>query len=265
MLRQSAVAGEFYPEDKKELEKTIDGLLAWAKTPKIDGEIFGLLLPHAGYAYSGSVAAYGFKTIIGKSFDTVIIIGDSHCERFDGVAIFPKGEWETPLGKIKIDENLAQKITAGSRRFLRRDSAHLWEHSIEVQLPFLQKTLKNFKILPIVFGSENKDWRLLAQAILSNIKNKKVLIIASADLSHYLSYGKAKEIDKKTLNNILNLKVNGLNVCAIDSAKTIIEITKSFGGKAKLLKYANSGDRLPAGRVGDKNRVVGYGAVVFTK
>ncbi|MDO8558976.1 MAG: AmmeMemoRadiSam system protein B [bacterium] len=260
MLRQSAVAGEFYPENKEELKKMISGFLSKAKAPKINGEIFGLLLPHAGYAYSGKVAASGFKTIAEKNFDTVIIIADSHYERFDGVAVFPRGEWETPLGKIKIDESLAQKITAGSRRFFQRDSAHLWEHSIEVQLPFLQRTLKNFKILPIIFGSENKDWKLLAKTILESIENKKVLIIASADLSHYLSYGKAKEIDKKTLNNILNLKVSGLNICAIDSAKTIIEITKSLGGRAKLLKYANSGDTAAG-----ETRVVGYGAVAFIK
>ncbi len=273
MLRQSAVVGEFYPENKEELKKMIDGFISEAKTPKIDGEIFGLLLPHAGYDYSGHVAASGFKMVAGKNFDTVIIIGDSHYERFNGVAVFPRGEWETPLGRIKVNENLAQKITAGSRRFLRRDSAHLWEHSIEVQLPFLQRTLKNFKILPIVFGSENKDWKLLAKIILKNIKGKRVLVIASADLSHYLSYEKAKEIDKKTLNNVLNLKVNGLDICAIDSAKTIIEITKKLRGRAQLLKYANSGDRVPAGRVGDpstslrasKSRVVGYGAVAFIK
>ena len=174
MLRQPAVAGEFYPEGRKELGKIIDRLLVQAKPSAINGEIFGLLLPHASYVYSGPAAAYGFKAISGKSFDTVIIIGDSHYDTFDGVAVWPEGEWETTLGKIKIDENLAKKIISDSRRFFRRDSAHLWEHSIEVQLPFLQKTLKNFKILPIVFGSENKDWKLLAKTILNNVKNKKV-------------------------------------------------------------------------------------------
>lgn len=258
MLRQPAAAGEFYPENKKELEKMIDELLNQAKPPKTEGRIFGLLLPHAGYAYSGPVAAYGFKTVIGKSFDTVIIIGDSHYETFDGVAVFPKGEWETPLGKIKIDEVLAGKIMSSSKRFFKRDSAHLWEHSIEVQLPFLQKTLKNFKIMPIIFGSENKDWKLLAKTILSNIVSKKVLIIASADLSHYLPRKEAKKVDKKTMENVLGLRINGLDICAIDSAKTIIEIAKSLGGKAKLLKYENSGDTTR-----DKIKVVGYGAVAF--
>lgn len=274
MTRLPAVAGQFYPEDKKALEAMVDGFLAEARAPEIKGEIFGLLLPHAGYAYSGPVAAYGYKTIFGKSFDTVIIIGDSHHERFDGVSIWPEGEWETPLGKVEIDNRLARSLLANSKRFFQRDSAHLWEHSIEVQLPFLQRTMKNFKILPIIFGSENEDWRQLAEAILKNIVdpstrlrvNKKVLIIASADLSHYLSYNDAKKVDEKTLRNVLDLKAEDLDICAIDSSKTLIEIAKILGGRAQLLKYANSGDTAgdPSTLLGaGKSKVVGYGAVAF--
>ena len=250
MLRFSAVAGEFYPENKKELERVIDGFMA--KVKPLDfarGKIFGLLLPHASYSFSGQVAAYGFKAISGESFDAVIILGDSHYERFDGVSIWPEGAWETPLGKIEIDDELARDVLASSQRFFRRDSGHLWEHSIEVHLPFLQRTLRDFKILPIVFGSENKDWRLLAKVIAEKTKNKRVLIIASADLSHYLPHQKAKKIDNETIQNIFNLQTNNLDICAIDSARTIIQITKLFGGKAKLLSYANS--------------VVGYGAFAF--
>jgi len=111
--------------------------------------------------------------------------------------------------------------------------------------------LKNFKILPIVFGSENKDWRLLAKVIAKKTENKRVLVIASADLSHYLPRQKAKKTDNETIQNILNLKTDNLDICAIDSARTIIQITKLLGGKAKLLSYANS--------------AVGYGAFVFYK
>jgi hypothetical protein len=257
-LRLPAVAGQFYPGEKVKLERTIEDFLDKVEAPVIEGEVFGLLLPHAGYLFSGLVAAHGVKAIIGKDFDTVIIIGDSHYERFDGVSIWPEGFWETPLSRLEIDNELAHKIIAASDRFLMKDSTHLFEHSIEVQLPFLQKTLKKFKILPIIFGSEDEDWQSLAKAILENIKDRKVLIIASADLSHYLSYEKAREIDQKTLENIINLQTQDLEVCAIDSVKTLIEITKSLGGKAKLLKYLNSGDT-----AGDKSQVVGYGAVVF--
>jgi AmmeMemoRadiSam system protein B len=257
MIRLPAVAGQFYPEDKRGLEKIINELLAKAEPTKIDGEIFGLLLPHAGYVYSGSVAAYGFKAVAGKKFDTVVIVGDSHCERFDGVAVWPEGIWQTPLGKVEVDGEAAKKIFASSQRCFRKDSAHLFEHSLEVQLPFLQKALKGFKILPIVFGSEDEDWQMLAETILKNI-GQKFLIIASTDLSHYLPYEEAKKIDEQTLNDILNFQSEKLEVCAADSTKTLIEVAKKLGGKAELLKYANSGDT-----AGDKERVVGYGTVAF--
>lgn len=259
MLRQASVAGQFYPENKKELEEMIGEFLAKAESPEIRGEVFGLLLPHAGYAYSGQIAACGFRAVAGKNFDTIIIIGDSHYERFDGVSVWPEGFWETPLGRMEVDGDLAKKIISSSKRFFRRDSAHLWEHSIEVQLPFLQKIFDNLKILPIIFGSEDRDWKILAEAIIKNTAEKKVLVIASADLSHYLPYEKAKEVDAKTLKNVLNLKTDGLDICAIDSVKTIIEIAQILKGRVQLLKYANSGDA-----VGDKSKVVGYGAVAFS-
>ena len=251
------MAGQFYPEDRKKLGEMIGGFLAKVESPRIEGDVFGLLLPHAGYAFSGPVAACGYKAIVGQKFNTVIVIGDSHCERFDGVSFWPEGSWQTPLGNVEIDAELAEKIMAGSRRFFRKDSTHLFEHSVEVQLPFLQKTLKGFKILPIVFGSEDEDWETLAEVISKNI-NQRTLIIASADLSHYLPYEQAEEIDKKTLINIINFQNQNLEVCASDSTKTLIEISRKLGGKAELLKYANSGDT-----AGNKSRVVGYGAIAF--
>lgn len=256
-LRLAAVAGQFYPEGKKELKQAIEKFLSRVKLLDIEGEIFGLLLPHASYDFSGQVSAYGFKTLLGRKFDTVIILGDSHYERFDGVSVWSKGSWQIPFGEIKIDEDLAEKILAASKRFIKRDSPHLWEHSLEVQLPFLQKVLKNFKILPIIFGSENKDWCKLAEIILQNINNKKVLIIASSDLSHYLSFGKAKMADQKTLKAILNLKQQNLKVCAPDSVKTLLAISRKLGAMSKLLQYTAK----PINA--SKTQFVGYGAAVF--
>lgn len=276
--RFPAVAGQFYPEDKEELEKTIEKYLEEAKVPEIEGEIFGILVPHAGYIFSGPVAAFSFKAISKKDYETIIIIGDSHYERFDGVSIWPAGTWITPLGKVEVDSELSEKILKESKRFFVRDSAHLFEHSIEVQIPFLQKVLKNFKILPIIFGSEDEDWKDLAKAILKNIEGKKVLILASSDLSHYPPYEEAKKADLETLETILKVdpdlleeKIEELErrgiknaqtfLCAKDSVKTLLEIAKNLGLKAKLLKYQNSGDS----PFGDKFQVVGYGAVVFYK
>jgi AmmeMemoRadiSam system protein B len=276
-IRFSAVAGQFYPGEKEELSQIIDEFLKNAKVPKIEGEIFGILVPHAGYIFSGPVAAYCYKAIEGKKFNTVVLIGDSHYEYFDGVSVWDRGEWETPLGRVKVDEELAKEILNFSKRFFVKDSAHLFEHSLEVQIPFLQKVLKNFKILPLIFGSEDKDWKELAKAILKLMERKKILVVASTDLSHYPPYEVAVEADKRTIEGILssdpekfkekieNLKKLFPNVdtfaCAQDTIKTILEISKNLKGKAKLLKYQNSGDTI----YGEKSQVVGYCTIAFIK
>ena len=276
-IRFPAVAGQFYPGEEGELNQIIDEFLKNAKVPKIEGEIFGILVPHAGYVFSGPVAAHCYKTIQGKKFETVVLIGDSHYEYFDGVSVWEKGEWETPLGKVKVDEELAKEILNFSKRFFVKDSAHLFEHSLEVQIPFLQRVLKNFKILPLIFGSEDKDWKDLAKAILKLMEKRKILVVASSDLSHYPPYEVAQEADKRTVEGILSSdpekfkeKIETLKklfpdvdtfACAQDTIKTILEVSKNLKGKAKLLKYQNSGDTI----YGEKTQVVGYSAVAFFK
>jgi AmmeMemoRadiSam system protein B len=274
-IRYPIVAGKFYPEDKKDLEDMIDKFLMQAEIQEVEGKIFGILVPHAGYVFSGPVAAYSYKAISNKNFKRVILIGDSHYEYFDGVSIWEKGKWITPLGEIEVDKDLAKEILDYSKRFVIRDSAHLFEHSLEVQLPFLQKVLKDFKILPIIFGSEDKDWKILGEAILKILKDD-ILIVASSDLSHYPSYDIANIVDKETIKGILTCdpekfleKIKELEknynvdtfACAQDSIKTILEISKNLKAKAKLLKYQNSGDT----KYGDKFQVVGYSAIVFYK
>jgi len=276
-IRFPAVAGQFYPEEKRELEAMIESFLKEVKLPKIDGEIFGILVPHAGYIFSGAVAAYCYKAIEGKNYEIIVLIGDSHYEYFDGVSIWEKGEWETPFGKVKVDEDLAKEVLSFSKRFFTRDSAHLFEHSLEVQIPFLQKVLKDFKILPLIFGSEDEDWQDLAKAILKIMEKKKALVVASSDLSHYPPYEIAIQVDKRTIDGILTLdpekfkeKIANLQkffpdvdtfACAQDTIKTILEIAKHKKAKAKLLKYQNSGDTI----YGEKSQVVGYGAICFFK
>jgi len=276
-LRFPAVAGQFYPGEREELSQMIDEFLENAKVPKIEGEIFGILVPHAGYIFSGPVAAHCYKAIQGKNFGAVILIGDSHYEYFDGVSVWDRGEWETPLGRVKVDEELAKEIMNFSKRFFVKDSAHLFEHSLEVQIPFLQKVLKNFKILPLIFGSEDKDWKELAKAILKSMEKKKILVVASSDLSHYPPYEIAQKADKRTIEGILSSdpekfkeKIETLEklfpdvdtfACAQDTIKTILEISKNLKGKAKLLNYQNSGDTI----YGEKSQVVGYSAIAFIK
>jgi AmmeMemoRadiSam system protein B len=276
-IRFPAVAGQFYPGEEEELSQIIDEFLKNAKVPEIKGEIFGILVPHAGYVFSGPVAAHCYKAIQGKNFETIILIGDSHYEYFDGVSVWDRGEWETPLGRVKIDEELAKEILNFSKRFFVKHSVHLFEHSLEVQIPFLQKVLKNFKILPLIFGSEDEDWKDLAKAILKLMEKRKILVVASSDLSHYPPYEVAQEADKRTIEGILSSdpekfkeKIETLKklfpdvdtfACAQDTIKTILEISKNLKGKAKLLKYQNSGDTI----YGEKSQVVGYCAIAFIK
>jgi MEMO1 family protein len=276
-IRFPAVAGQFYPGEEKELSQMIDEFLKNVKVPKIEGEIFGVLVPHAGYVFSGSVAAPCYKAIEGKNFETVVLIGDSHYEYFGGVSVWERGTWEMPFGRVKVDEELAKEILSFSKRFFVKDSAHLFEHSLEVQIPFLQKVLKNFKILPLIFGSENEDWKDLAKAILKLMEKKKILVVASSDLSHYPPYKVAQEVDKITIEGILSSdpekfkeKIENLKklfkdidtfACAQDTIKTILEIAKNLKAKAKLLKYQNSGDI----SFSDKENVVGYCSVCFLK
>jgi len=277
IIREPTVAGEFYPEDKIQLSALIDNFLEKASLPEVKGEVIALIVPHAGYQFSGEVAAHAFKTLEGEQVDTVIIVGNSHHERFDGVSVFPKGVYKTPLGEVEIDSDLAQRIIQESDRIFFRESAHQLEHSIEVEIPFLQKTLKHFKIVPILFGNSQKDdWKILGDAILKHIKGKNVILIASSDLSHYPPYEVAKYADKKTIDAILtgdiehfektiqelqqeNLPNAVTFACGSDAIKTVMYVARQLGAsEIKLLKYANSGDS-----TGDKNRVVGYSAIGF--
>ena len=276
-IRLPAVADAFYPEDPKELKLTIQNFFQNVKLPKIEGDILGLIVPHAGYYFSGQTAAFAFKAISQKEVETVVLIGDSHYEYFDGVSVWAKGEWLTPFGRIKVDEKLAQKLISKSSRFFEKDSAHFFEHSLEVQLPFLQTVLKDFKILPIIIGSQNEDWLELAKNLLLITENKNILFLASSDLSHYPSQEDANFYDKKTIEAILKVdpeildrelrKLEKLNVencqtflCAEDAVKTVLTIMKEKKAKGLLLNYSNSGDKSQ-----DKSKVVGYGAIIFYK
>ncbi|MFZ5559307.1 MAG: AmmeMemoRadiSam system protein B [Patescibacteria group bacterium] len=285
-VREPAVAGAFYPSDKAELDSMIDEFLNKVELPKLDPYIRALIVPHAGYVYSGQVAAYGYKALIGKEISRVIIIGNSHQEFFDGASIYPRGYFETPLGKVKIDEDFAKKLMDADPKIYFKESAHLEEHSLEVQIPFLQKTLPalGWKIVPIILGNQPGTADILINA-LKNLIDDNTLIIASSDLSHYPNYKDAQYSDNKVIQAILSGKredlretisqlesedIPNLQTCACghDAIEVVMGLmsieTRGLGPlgedkTAKLLKYANSGDVS-----GDKSRVVGYGAIIFT-
>ncbi|MBI5417902.1 AmmeMemoRadiSam system protein B [Candidatus Poribacteria bacterium] len=277
MVRKPAVAGQFYPAGKEELIKMIDEFLAKANPQKPEGKLLGLISPHAGYVYSGQVAAYSYKLLQNAKYDVVIILGNSHYMPFNYAAIYyKKGEenyFQTPLGEIKINKTITEELLENKNIFKADNMPHTYEHSIEVQIPFLQKVLKpGFEIVPILFGTQSYEvLESAASTITDAVKNKNVLLIAITDLSHYYSYGKAKEMDKITIEAIMTLNPLVLidnvmkkksELCGLSGVLIeMLSVRKMGANNVVVLNMANSGDTAE----GDKNRVVGYSAIAITK
>ncbi len=268
-IRKPAVAGAFYPADKDELTKQVDEFLANAKKIDIKGRLLAIVVPHAGYSYSGQVAAYSFKQLEGTDFKKIIIISPSHYVSFDGISVYNKGAFETPLGLIKVDEELANKIIQKNKRFIFYPEAHQKEHAIEVELPFLQRVYKDkdFRIVPIVMGAPSSDDARILSDALYDVIDKDTLLVISVDLSHYYPYDKAVELDTSGLNAIEKLDANELaqninsRATEIDAPVAVlgaILFANRYSAKAELIKYANSGDV-----TGDKSKVVGYSSIVI--
>jgi len=277
LIRPAVVAGAFYPADKDTLTRQIDNFLAQVGEMEIEGNLRMLILPHAGYDYSGQTAAYGFKQLIGKIFKTVILIGPSHQDWFFGAALTNYDYWQTPLGKMEVDKELGQKLIQENKNIFVREQAHQNEHCLELMLPFLQKTMGDCRILPIIISQTNdKFLSELARALKKHLTDQDLIIISS-DFSHYPAYEDARKADQKTIQGILTGSVESfekaieenmaqglpnLDTCACgeEAIKTGLSLAKKMGwDKVKLLNYANSGDSS-----GDFSRVVGYAALSFS-
>ena len=198
-IKQPAVAGAFYPASALKLSRQIAGYLTQARPPEIDGRIDVLISPHAGYVYSGAVAAYGYKAIQDKKYKSVIIIGPSHFADFDGISVYPKGVWRTPLGDAGIDSELSAALIKSNPKIYFYPAAFGREHSLEVQLPFLQRVLKDFKIVPIALRRLSyEDCQVLSRALADAVGQRDdVLLVASTDLSHFHPYNQACAIDQQ--------------------------------------------------------------------
>ncbi len=277
-IRSPVVAGSFYSADKNILSKQINEFLLQSKEIQIEGTPRILIVPHAGYAFSGKVAADAFKLLEGKDFKTVILIGPSHTDWFMGSSVDLHDAWQTPLGNVDVDTDLAKKIISEHKSIFNRPKSHEKEHCLEVCLPFLQKTLKDFKIVPIIVGQPYKQNREALACALSKYLDDRTLIIISSDLSHYPSYEIANQVDKKTVQAILTGELEqfdkavaesmaqglpGLDTCACggEPIKVGLLLARHLGlNQVNLLEYANSGDI-----TSDFSRVVGYAAIVFSK
>jgi len=268
-VRKSAVSGTFYPSDAKELAATVDAFLENVKKADKKGDILALIVPHAGYMYSGQVAAYSFKQLEGTDFKNIIIISPSHYVGFDGMSVYDKGFFETPLGRVRINEELAGRIISKSGRFIIYPEAHRKEHAIEVELPFLQRVYKDkaFTIVPIAMGNPAlEDVRILGDA-LHDAVDKDTLLIISVDLSHYHQYDKAVRLDASGISAVEKLDAERLleqirnadtEIDAPIAVLAAIMLANRRDAKAAVLKYANSGDV-----TGDKSRVVGYSSIMI--
>lgn len=271
-IREPVLAGEWYPGQPEILFKDLKKYLNNVKNEKIEGEIIALISPHAGYMYSGQVAAFAYQLVEGKQFDTVIVIGPSHRFPFRGASLWDRGGFKTPLGVVSVDTELSKKLMEKRKEIRFIPEAHAQENSLELQIPFLQMVLKSFKIVPIVM---EPDWswdtcQYLSSAIAETVKGRRVLLVASTDLSHYHSYSKAVEIDRVVLNHIERFDIEGLNrdlrsgraeACGGGALVTVMLAAKTLGAdQGKVLKYLNSGDV-----TGEQSRVVGYMAAVLYK
>jgi hypothetical protein len=275
-VRQAGVAGSFYPADPKELSAMIDDMLAHASPPQIKDPILAVVAPHAGYQYSGPVAAYTYAELKGRKFSRVVVIAPSHYEGFDFTSVYDGDAYATPLGTVPVDKAFARQLVKMSSTMQLSSQGHDAtpagaEHAIEVQLPWLQRVLGNFQLVPIVMGDQSyENSRALGVALAKLIQGGDTLIVASSDLSHYHPYDEAEKIDHKTLHALeawdylsmsRNFQQRIWEACGGAPIVTAMIAAERMGARqAMVLKYANSGDV-----TGDHSRVVGYSADVFVK
>ncbi len=276
--RTAAVAGSFYPSDPAQLAAFIDSALGKAGVPQSEGSVIGLVAPHAGYPFSGEVAAYSYAMVKGKHFKRVVIIGPTHVEPIGFTSVYDGDSYATPLGKVEVDREFARKL-ANSDPSIRLSSAghaihkEQSEHALEVQLPFLQRALSgDFKIVPVVMGDQSYEAsRALGMALEKLLrKDNDTLLVASSDLSHYNKYDDAVKKDQRLLSGITqndfltvsrNLEMGVWEACGGAPIIAVMIAAQHLGGSTpQLLKYANSGDV-----TGDKSRVVGYAAIAIVK
>lgn len=279
-VRQPAVAGTFYPASTSELKNQLEQLFSSVEDKSINKNISAIIVPHAGYVYSGKVAASAYaKLDPEKEYARIFVIGTSHYELLDGASIYNRGDYKTPLGVVKVDTEAVYRLISENRLIKYNARAHENEHSVEVQLPFLQYWLKKpFKIVPMVIGTQSAETCEELAKILEPYFTPDNLFIISSDFSHYPKYDDAKKIDEATglavstnspekfieiLASNEKKDTPGLatSCCGWSSVLTLLNITsKQENISVDHIKYMNSGDT----EIGDKNRVVGYHSFIIT-
>ena len=270
LVRKPAVAGAFYPADPEVLRRDLaDYLQSVAGMERVSGSVIGLISPHAGYMYSGRVAAAAYHQLAGAEYDYVLVVSPSHHVYFQGASLCPAGVYQTPLGMIPVAENLVQQLLDDYSVFHHVPQAHSREHALEVQLPFLQVVLPEFSLIPVVMGSQ--DWEtasMMVDGLAGLLADKKVLLVASSDLSHYHSYDEAVSLDSNILEAVNNNDARKLwdvvaggqaEACGAGPMMVVMRLAAQLGAaRAKVVAYQNSGDV-----TGDRSQVVGYMAAAI--
>jgi AmmeMemoRadiSam system protein B len=271
---RASIGGAWYPHDPGLLVQNLDKFFANAEVDEPPGKVMGLIVPHAGHMYSGQVAAYAYKCIKGMEFDTVIIVSPSHYLRTGNIITSSQDAYETPLGTVKIDKNLMNRLNHAlmdncQERLVpvRNDP----EHAIEVELPFLQQILGNFRFLPVMmFSQDSRTAQALGHSLARVVAERNILLIASSDLSHFYPESQARKFDVEMLRRIesfdpesvIEAEIEGSAfACGSGAIASVLWACRDLGADlVEILNYANSGDV-----TGDSESVVGYGAAVIVK
>jgi AmmeMemoRadiSam system protein B/AmmeMemoRadiSam system protein A len=269
----------FYPKEPSDLSQTLDALLANAKPHVIEGDLRALICPHAGYQFSGPVAATAYRLLPGREYQTVVLLAVSHYAAFVGASVANADAYRTPLGDVPVSPKAGQLAkempflleprcqvqrppwasqASHSQPPAGEDTPETWEHSGEVQVPFLQKTLGHFMLVPVVTGEVDPEQMA---RVLAGQLDDTTLVVASTDLSHYHPYDQARELDTRCVRAICDLDVEQMKsqeACGRTPVLALLYLARQMGWKARLLDYRNSGDT-----AGNKEGVVGYAAIAF--
>jgi AmmeMemoRadiSam system protein B len=270
-IRRAAVAGSWYPGTAADLAAAVDRHL-WQSNAEAAAGLEGLaalVVPHAGLMYSGPVAAYAYALLRDRSFDVIVLVGPSHFVAFEGVAIQAAGGFETPLGVVPIDEDCAAAIMAATPIVRERQAAHEREHSLEMQLPFIQHLAAGVPIVPLVMGFQTAATaRQLADALATALHGRRALLVASTDLSHYHDATAAARLDAVVIDHVSRFDTDGLqraldrtpeHACGGGPTVAVMRAVRALGARDSIvLRYADSGDVS-----GDKSAVVGYMAAAI--
>lgn len=263
-VRPAAVAGSWYPGTADALAREVDRYVGQVPAGVLAGEVRAIIAPHAGLMYSGPVAAWAYREAAHGRFDVAVLVGPSHFIGFDGVALWPDGSFETPLGPVAIDAACGAALAAASPLIQPLPDVHRREHSLEMQLPFLRRLLPDLPIVPLLMGYQVPEtMRALGDALIATLGGRRVLLVASTDLSHYHDARTAWRMDGQVIELVRRFDTEGLlaalarqpeHACGGGPTVSVMRAAAGLGARdAAILKYADSGDVS-----GDKDAVVGY-------